>query len=94
MTQIKTKEQVEQYLVLIERRGKALQKGKQVILEHKKSFDQINLQIRMQLLPYLFYRIFDNQLPNYPNIVAIWLRAEQKGLMQDLARTIINGDQK
>ena len=94
MTQIKTKEQAEQYLVLIERRGKALQQGKEVILEHKKSFDQINLQIRMQLLPYLFYRIFNNQLPNYPNIVAIWLRAEQKGLMQDLARTIINGDQK
>ena len=35
MTQIKTKEQAEQYLVLIERRGKALQKGKQVILEQK-----------------------------------------------------------
>lgn len=94
MTQIETKAQAEQYLVLIGRRGKALQQGTEVIHANQNAFDHINLQIRMQLLPYLYYRIFDNQLPNYPNIVAIWLRAEQKGLMQDLARTIRNGDRK
>ena len=94
MIQIETKEQAEAFLVLIGRRGKALEKGRETIVSYQKTFDEINLQIRKQLLAYLFYRIFDNQLPNEPNLIAIWLRAEEKGWMRDLARTILNGDQE
>ena len=94
MVQIETKEQAEAFLVLIGRRGKALALGREAIGEHWKTFDEINLQIRKHLLTYLFYVIFDNQIPNEPNLIAIWLRAEEKGLMRDLARTIINGDRE
>ena len=94
MVQIETKEQAEAFLVLIGRRGKALEKGRETIANYQKTFDEINLQIRKQLLAYLFYRIFDNQLPNEPNLIAIWLRAEEKGWMRDLARTILNGDRE
>lgn len=94
MIQIETKEQAEAFLVLIGRRGKALEKGRETIVSYQKTFDEINLQIRKQLLAYLFYRIFDNQLPNEPNLIAIWLRAEEKGWMRDLARTILNGDRE
>ena len=92
--QIETKEQAEAFLVLIGRRGKALELGREAIGGHWKTFDEINLQIRKHLLAYMFYRIFDNQMPNEPNLIAIWLRAEEKGLMRDLARTILNGDRE
>ena len=94
MVQIETKEQAEAFLVLIGRRGKALELGREAIGGHWKTFDEINLQIRKHLLAYMFYRIFDNQMPNEPNLIAIWLRAEEKGLMRDLARTILNGDRE
>lgn len=94
MVQIETKEQAEAFLVLIGRRGKALALGREAIGGHRKTFDEINLQIRMDLLAYLFYSILDNQMPNMPNLIAIWLRAEEKGLMRDLARTILNGDRE
>lgn len=94
MIQIETKEQAEAFLVLIGRRGKALEKGRETIVSYQKTFDEINLQIRKQLLAYMFYRIFDNQMPNEPNLIAIWLRVEEKGWMRDLARTILNGDRE
>lgn len=94
MVQIETKEQAEKFLTLIGRRGKALEKGRKAIVSYQKTFDEINLQIRKHLLAYMFYRIFDNQMPNEPNLIAIWLRAEEKGLMRDLAQTIINGDRE
>lgn len=94
MVQIETKEQAEKFLVLIGRRGKALELGREAIGGHWKTFDEINLQIRKHLLAYMFYRIFDNQMPNEPNLIAIWLRVEEKGLMRDLARTILNGDRE
>lgn len=94
MIQIETKEQAETFLALIGRRGKALALGQEAIGRHRKTFDEINLQIRMDLLAYLFYGILDNQMPNMPNLIAIWLRAEEKGLMRDLARTILNGDRE
>ena len=68
MTQIETKEQAEKYLTLIGRRGKALELGREAIGGHWKTFDEINLQIRKHLLAYMFYRIFDNQMPNEPNL--------------------------
>ena len=91
---IETKEQAEKYLTLIGRRGKALKQGRDAIVNYQKTFDEINLQIRKHLLAYMFYRIFDNQMPNEPNLIAIWLRVEEKGLMRDLARTILNGDRE
>lgn len=94
MVHIETKEQAEKYLTLIGRRGKALELGREAIGGHWKTFDEINLQIRKHLLAYMFYRIFDNQMPNEPNLIAIWLRAEEKELMRDLARTILNGDRE
>lgn len=94
MVQIETKEQAEAFLVLIGRRGKALELGREAIGGHWKTFDEINLQIRKHLLAYMFYRIFDNQMPNEPNLIAIWLRVEEKGLMRDLTRTILNGDRE
>ena len=94
MVKIETKEQAEAFLVLIGRRGKALKQGRDAIVNYQKTFDEINLQIRKHLLAYLFYGIFDNQMPNEPNLIAIWLRVEEKGLMRDLARTILNGDRE
>lgn len=94
MVQIETKEQAEAFLALIGRRGKALEKGREAIVNYQKTFDEINLRIRKHLLAYMFYGIFDNRMPNEPNLIAIWLRAEEKGLMRDLAQTILNGDRE